>query len=123
MKNNLLIIGNNVDIIKDNITEKYLQEFKYQENVLKCINDIYCVIYKLVIFNKKIDKDLNDDEFEYIYNLNSQLESLEEDFENYIYDPNYSKNLNTKDKVYMYRKNMINDIKNNLNIIIHKKKF
>ncbi len=107
------MINTDMDIVKDVIIEKYIENFKTHEKVLSCIDEIYKVLYKIVEFNKKINKDLDDNEFEYIYDLNSKLEMLEEDFENHIYDPNYSKNLNDREKVYMYRRNMVYEIKNN----------
>jgi hypothetical protein len=126
MKNRLLNLDNDIDIIKDTvkdtIIDKYTSQFNSHEKSLECIciNDIYNVIYDIVLFNKEINIDLTDDEFEYIYDLNSKLEILEELFENYIYNKS---NLDTRIKVYTYRINMINEIKNKLYNIIHKKKF
>lgn len=120
MKNKVLILDNNIDIIKDTVIGEYTNQFKSHEKSLECIDDIYNVIYKIIMFNKKVNIDLTDEEFEYIYDLNSKLEILEEIFENYIYN---TKNLDIKEKVYSYRINMINEIKNKLNNIIHKKNF
>ena len=124
MKNKVLNLHNDLDIvsetIKDSVVEKYINQFKSYDKSLECINNMYNTIYKIIIFNKKIDKNLTDEEFEYIYELNSNLEILEELFENSVYN---TENLNTKEKVYTHRINMINDIKNTLNNIIHKKNF
>ena len=122
MKNKILILDNNIDMIndtmKDTVIDKYTSQFETYEKPLLCINEIYDVINKIIIFNKKVNIDLTDDEFEYIYDLNSKLEILEELFENYIYN---TTNLDTRLKVYTYRINMVNDIKNKLSNIIHKK--
>ena len=122
MKNKILILDNNIDMIndtmKDTVIDKYTSQFETYEKPLECINEIYDVIHKIIIFNKKVNIYLTDDEFEYIYDLNSKLEILEELFENYIYN---TTNLDTRLKVYTYRINMVNDIKNKLNNIIHKK--
>ena len=123
MKNNILMLDNNVNLLRDIITSKYIDQFKNNKNAKKSINDIYDIICDITFFNKPVSENLTEDEFQYIYDLNSQLEYLEEEFENYIYNPNYSKNLNTKEKVFNFRKLMINEMKNNLNIIINKKKF
>lgn len=119
MKNKVLMSENDIDIIKDHVMEKYNKDLVSYEKALSSIDKIYDIIYKIVIFNKKNSKNLSDDEFVYIYDLNCKLECLEEDFENHIYNPNYSTNLNTRDKVYTYRKNMVDEIKNNLTIIIN----
>ncbi len=111
------------NIIKDITTQKYIEEFQNHEKALESINKIYQTIFEIVIFNKDINEHLENSEFEYIYDLRSNLEILEEDFENHIYDPNFSDNLNTIEKVYTYRKKMVDDIKNKLNIIINKKNF
>ena len=120
MKNKVLIVDNNIDIIKDTVIGEYTNQFKSHEKSLECIDNIYDIIYKIIMFNKKVNIDLTDEEFEYIYDLNSKLEILEELFENYIYN---TKNLDIKEKVYRYRINMINEIKNKLKNIIHKKNF
>ena len=120
MKNKVLIVDNNIDIIKDTVIGKYTNQFKSHEKSLECIDDIYNVIYKIILFNKKVNIDLTDEEFEYIYDLNSKLEILEELFENYIYN---TKDLDIKENVYRYRIKMINEIKNKLNNIVHKKNF
>jgi hypothetical protein len=123
MKNNILILDNNINLLRDIITSKYLDDFKTNKRAKDCINDIYEIICDIIYFNKPVSEDLTEDEFQYIYELNSKLEYLEEEFEHYIYNPNYSKKLNTKEKVFNYRKIMIKEMKNNLNIIINKKKF
>ena len=121
MKNNNKIYKYNIDFLKDSITSKYVKDLENNKYAIEKVNEIYNLLLDLVKFNKEINPDITDDEFEYIYQINCKLENIVEEFENSIYEPNTNKKLDSREKVYNYRKIMIDNIKYNLNFFINKK--